>query len=179
MRMRAKAAAVGLGLTVALGAPAGAAPCVSKDEQSAILVRLLSNEMMVGYLTCRGYGYNELYSAFVQKHSKQLVADTQVMRRYYRRLYGDSGTHYFDKYVSAIANEASLRSMNLPDYCTAVGDVFKTALRTEHRDLPAYAAGQYFGTTAPQSCAPANKPRTAESTKPVQAAAASGNGKKK
>lgn len=179
MRMRAKAAMVGLGLTVALSAPVDAASCVTKDEQSAILFRLLSNEMMVGYLTCRGYGYNEQYASFVRKNEKQLLANTETLKRYYRKLYGQSAVHYFDKYISAIANEASLRSMNLPDYCTSVADVYKVALRTDHRELPAYAAGQYFGATAPQACEPASKPRTAQSEKPVQAASAGGNGKKK
>lgn len=182
MRARAKAALVGVGLTVALAAPAGAAPCVSKDEQSAILFRLLSNEMMVGYLTCRGYGYNDLYAAFVRKHEKQLLSNTEILKRYYRRLHGQSGLHYFDKYVSAIANQASLRSMNQADFCTAIADVYKTALRTDHRELPAYAASQPFTASAPQACEPASKSRTAEKAAPVQAAAAAppnGNGKKK
>ena len=94
-------------LVSALGADAAR---LSHEEQTAFHVRKIQTELMVAALSCKHRFYRNQYDNFVLTYQSQLVNYGGVLRRYFARRYGSGSTGRLDKYITAIANQASLRA---------------------------------------------------------------------
>ncbi len=118
--------AAGCLLVSALGADAAR---LSGEEQTAFHVRKIQTELMVAALSCKHRFYRNQYDNFVLTYQSQLVNYGGVLRRYFARRYGSGSTSRLDKYITAIANQASLRSMTLPEFCSISAELYDAVIR--------------------------------------------------
>lgn len=111
----------------ALPAAQAAAACYTPAEATAIHVRMLQSELMVAALACREsnpeLGMISKYNAFVNRHSVGLVGQNRLLERHFERHYGKQSRNRMDSLLTAIANDASKRSMT-NDFCRASGTLF-------------------------------------------------------
>ncbi len=140
--MSLKAATVAVTLLVA--APASAAlACLSPAEVRASAVRQLQTELMVATLSCARHpsaNLTERYNAFVRKFGKDLATNAEVLRGYFARIYGRGQSKQFDAYITALANEASQRSMGQAQLCESMPPLFDKVLGIDSKQLEAFAA---------------------------------------
>jgi len=153
MRIRLLAAAAGM--ACAFGGAALAQPsCISGTEEGTLQFRLIQTELMVAALSCRGAGYDQRYASFVNRYSSTLNVNGRQLQTYFRKYYGGGATSTMDRYVTAIANDASQRSMTQANFCLEVAKLFDRVMTTEHKDVPALLAAQPIKSIhQPQMCA--------------------------
>ena len=127
-----------------LAAPtASLADCLSKDERSALQIRALQTELMVGALSCRAVVQEDMiseYNAFAKKHEQKLMASGKTLVGYFHRLYGSQSRPRHDAFITALANVYSRQSMIAPDYCETSAALLGDAARLDRRDLESYSA---------------------------------------
>lgn len=120
-----------------------AAPaCFSKHEQRAHFVRQLQTELMVAALSCKNQALDlrGRYTAFVSKFGPKLAENADTLRGYFVRAHGKGGhMRQFDAYITALANEASKRSMGLDNFCDEMQPVFDKVLAVEGKELENFA----------------------------------------
>jgi hypothetical protein len=111
------------------------AACLTPNEQRADQVRALQTQLMVGALKCGTYSGVDIratYNSFVQRFTPQLVAHSEVLKSYFRRQDGAAYAREMDRYVTNLANAASLQS-NAPGFCERMADLAQ-ATSTETPD---------------------------------------------
>ena len=103
------------------------AACYTPAETLAVQVRMLQSELMVAALACRDsnpeLGMISKYNAFVNRHSTGLVSQNRVLERHFDRHFGAQGKRRMDTLLTAIANDASKRSMT-NDFCGTAAGLF-------------------------------------------------------
>ncbi len=126
-----------------IGGPAAAAPtCFTNKEIRASQVRQLQTELMVAALSCKdpSLDFAGRYNAFVHKFGKNLAENASTLRGYFTRRYGKGQARYFDRYITALANEAAHRSMGVSGYCDRMVPVFEQVLTIKRPELETFAA---------------------------------------
>ena len=153
--MRVKHLAAAAGMACVFGGAALAQPsCINGTEEGTLQFRLIQTELMVAALSCRGAGYDQRYASFVNRYSSALNVNGRQLQSYFRKYYGGSATSTMDRYVTAIANDASQRSMTQANFCLDVAKLFDRVMVTEHKDVPAMLAAQPIKSQhQPQMCA--------------------------
>lgn len=76
-------------------------------ERMAVRARVVQSEMMVAALSC---GLRSQYNAVVAEFETELVSHGQVLRSMFTRTYGAGGQIALDRFVTKLANDASMRS---------------------------------------------------------------------
>lgn len=123
----------------ALSSPANA-DSLSARERAALDVRYLQTELMVAALSCGRPDFHQHYNVFVSKFSKSLKQHANVMKNYFNRQYGKQGMKQMDSYVTRLANEASLRSMQQVSFCEDSRVLFQRVTSLEPTSLDAFSA---------------------------------------
>lgn len=124
-------------MTVGAATAANASDCPSRNESSALFVRSLQTELMVAALSCKA---REDYNAFAVQFRDTLVQNGKQMKAYFSRRYGGSGRYELDRFITALANEASAIGMNSgPGYCDDARALFKEVLSLQSADLEAFS----------------------------------------
>jgi hypothetical protein len=118
----------------------GAAQPLNAREQAALDVRYLQTELMVAALSCGRPEFHQRYNTFVAKFGKSLKRHGSVMKSYFTREYGKQGTVQMDRYVTRLANEASLRSMQQVSFCQDSGTLFERVTAIDTRSLESFSA---------------------------------------
>ncbi len=139
--------ALGAALALVL-APVAEAACYTPAEWEAAEMRMLQSDLMVAALGCgdRDGSFAAGYNSFVGKHKTSLVSHSQVLQRYYQRIYGSAGTKQFDQFVTQVSNDASERSLQAgAGYCDQARVLLTTVNRIETRELPVFAAARVDG----------------------------------
>ncbi len=127
-RKAAKAGRFGvvLALTAILSAPAQALTCPAADEQSSLTVRVLQAKLMVAALTCPAQSD---YNAFVRRYTPYLADHAVSLKRWFRKLHGGRQTQEIDRFVTTLANDASMKStQNRAKFCAASRSAFTVLL---------------------------------------------------
>lgn len=111
----------------ALPVAEAAAACYTPAEATAIHVRMLQSELMVAALACRDsnpeLGMISQYNAFVNRHSARLVGENRILERHFDKHFGAQGKRRMDTLLTALANDASKRSMTA-DFCHGAASLF-------------------------------------------------------
>jgi len=94
---------------------------LSAKEKEAIAFRHLQTELMVAALSCGRQEYRSKYNIFILRYRPALQRNGRTLRAIFKRNYGASGKRRLDDYVTRLANEASVRSMQRNDFCAAAG----------------------------------------------------------
>lgn len=113
---------------------------VNAREQQALDVRYLQTELMVAALSCGRPEFHQHYNVFVTRFGNSLKRHGTALQTYFRRQYGAQGTKQMDIYVTRLANEASLRSMQQAAFCTDSVILFDRVTKLEPALLEGFSA---------------------------------------
>ena len=116
-----------------------AAVCIRPSEAPALETRMIQTELMVAALTCdQRTGYNN----FITKFKGDLIARGKSLRSLFQRLYGNVAESKLNTFVTRIANETSLRSIQTDGYCQSTAELFADLRAVSPGGLAAFAAAQ-------------------------------------
>lgn len=118
------------------------ARCLTAKERTAVRVRSLQTDLMVAALSCRavpGRDFTGSYNAFIQRHGDRLVSHSRVLQAYFNDRYGANSRKQLDAFITALANDASRRSMNSPTFCDESVQLFQDVMSLEKRDLETWS----------------------------------------
>jgi hypothetical protein len=147
------------GLTAAalLAAPlsdAVAAACYTQAEATAVQVRMLQSELMVGALACRDsnpeLGMIGQYNEFVRRVSDRLVSHSKILQARFQKTFGAEGHRRLEAFVTALANDASKRSMTA-GYCQNAAGLFSQVSSLDRRELERFSAARAMAVGMPVS----------------------------
>lgn len=112
--------------------------CYTAVEATAIHVKMLQYELMVGALACREsnpeLGMMQQYNAFVTRNSDWLVSHSRILQAHFEKHYGPQHKRRLDTLVTALANDASKRSMT-DRYCDSAATLFREVNNLDRRGL--------------------------------------------
>ena len=89
---------------------------------------------MVAALSCGAREYRSKYNDFVVRFRPALRRNGRTLRAIFKRTYGAHGRRQLDTYVTRLANEASVRSMENDRFCEIVGRKLDAVLRAQHTE---------------------------------------------
>jgi hypothetical protein len=135
--------------TVCLAVSLAAAPvveaatrCATPKERTAMRVRVMQTELMVAALSCRavpGRDFTGQYNTFVQRHGERLVTHGRVLQSYFQTRYGVDSRRKLDTFITALANDASRRSMNSATFCDESVQLFQEVMAIDRNGLEAWS----------------------------------------
>lgn len=127
---RVAAAVTAVALASSILTPAvQAAQCAQGRDASALQVRVVQSQAMVAALAC---GEGSRYNDFVVKFRTELVSHGTVLRQFFDKTYGKSGSVRLNSFVTELANRESSRSVaDRSHYCTEAASLFDS-LRDIH-----------------------------------------------
>ncbi len=105
---------------------------------------MLQSELMVAALACRDsnpeLGMVAQYNDFVHRLSDRLVSHSKVLQAHFQKAFGADGRRRLEAFVTALANDASKRSMTSVGYCQSAATLFREVSGLERRDLERFSA---------------------------------------
>ncbi|SLN77113.1 hypothetical protein [Oceanibacterium hippocampi] len=130
----AAAVAATLALSTGITSLAEAATsCVNADVMSAVSLRVLQSDLMVVALGC---GSRDAYNRFVVQNKDLLAGNGAVLRRHFSQRYGANGTKKLNRFITFLANQASIqRNHGGPDFCEVAAERFEAVLTLPPKDL--------------------------------------------
>lgn len=112
--------------------------CYSAVEATAVHVKMLQYELMVGALACREsnpeLAMMQQYNTFVTRNSDWLVGHGRILQSHFEKHYGKQHKRQLDTLVTALANDASKRSMT-DRYCDSAANLFREVNNLDRRGL--------------------------------------------
>lgn len=139
----------------AASSPGGVGACYTADEVRAAQVRQLQTDLMVATLSCSTYnsvGLRDQYTDFIGRFGGSLHSNAEVLRAHFRRNHGRDHARRFDAYITALANEASVRSFDDPAYCGTAAGLFDTLSALSPQEIEAFAAAAIPAESAVYPC---------------------------
>jgi hypothetical protein len=115
--------------TPSKGAEVASIGYLSPREREAMSFRRLQTELMVAALSCGRHDFRSKYNTFVVRFRPALRSNGRTLKAIFKRTYGHRGTRRLDAYVTKLANEASVRSMENAAFCETAGRKFDAVLR--------------------------------------------------
>jgi|GEM_PF-6903812 len=94
---------------------------LSAKEKEAMAFRRLQTELMVAALSCGRHEYRSKYNTFVLRYRPALRRNGRTLHAIFKRNFGNGGKRRLEGYVTRLANEASVRSMQRSEFCAAAG----------------------------------------------------------
>jgi hypothetical protein len=116
------------------------AQSLNTREQAALDVRYLQTELMVAALSCGRPDFHQHYNTFVAKFGPSLKRHGEMLKSYFTREYGGQGIKQMDTYVTRLANEASLRSMQQASFCQDSNTLFQRVSAIDAPSLEGFSA---------------------------------------
>jgi len=130
-------------LATALATPCAAETedCIKRAEVEPLKVRLFQTELMVAALTCKRRGD---YNLVMAKFGRELASRGRSLKVIFKRLYGPGAEPALNRFLTRLANEASLRSLHTADYCNGAGALFAKTLELKPHMLAGFVSSQSF-----------------------------------
>lgn len=134
----------GVALAATIGGAAVAAECFGARERASLDVRVLQSKLMVAALMCNQR--NE-YNDFVVRFRPALRAHGRTLINYFDQTFDAAGKRQLDRFVTALANEASRESnIDRAGFCrdarlTLKSLVRQTATRLDARAFNGFVSG--------------------------------------
>ncbi|MBM3539421.1 MAG: hypothetical protein FJX55_16535 [Alphaproteobacteria bacterium] len=114
--------------------------CYTAVEATAVHVKMLQYDLMVGALACRDInpelGMMQQYNAFITRNSDWLVGHSRILQGHFQKHYGPQHKRHLDTLVTALANDASKRSMT-DRFCDSAATLFREVSNLDRRGLDA------------------------------------------
>lgn len=115
--------------------------CARPAEQPALNARVLQAHLMVAALSCNE---RARYNSFVKKFQGELVARGRAVTAMFDRAYGRNASTQINRFVTALANDASSRSLASGQFCSDAAFLFETLDKIEPSMLSELAENQPF-----------------------------------
>jgi hypothetical protein len=130
-------------LAVAAGGSAWAAAfCARPAEHLALSSRVLQSEIMIAAFTC---GEKARYNLVVSKFEPELVRHGSALRRLFERNYGPQAGRHLNRFVTALANDASFRSLaGANEYCGRATALFDLLLAMTPSEFESFVSSDAF-----------------------------------
>jgi len=106
--------AVAMTIAVSGSGTAHAGSCIKRSEIPAVEARLFQTELMIAALTCQR---RQDYNRIIAKFGTELAARGRSLKAVFSRLHGSESERRLNRFVTRLANEASLRSLRKSGYC--------------------------------------------------------------
>ncbi len=112
----------------------------SSNEKAALNVRHLQSELMVAALSC---DLRPQYNAAIDRFQDEWVSHGQELKQLFRRTYAGGGERELNRFVTALANEASAESLSRGGgYCRDARSLFTEILALPRRSLAVFWDGR-------------------------------------
>ena len=120
-----------------------ASTCASPTEQSALNHRALQSQLMVSALAC---GQQDNYNQYMSKFKRHLTGQQATMQKYFKRVYTGSGKREMTSFLTALANESSVRSLQVDSdkYCSSSDKLFDKLLDSRSKKVSKIANKRQF-----------------------------------
>jgi hypothetical protein len=143
LRSKLKVACVAACVSLVMVSSAAQAKlCASPTLEPALHARMLQTELMVAALYC---GSSSQYNAFVQRYGAQLVVSGSLIKEAFEQEHGKGYKRPWDTWLTKLANNASLRSMeSIAAYCGETNLIFETLNGPGVDDVREYAGLRPF-----------------------------------
>lgn len=134
----------GVALAASIGGVALSAECVGPRERASLDVRVLQSKLMVAALMCN---QRSEYNAFVVRFRPALRAHGRTLVNYFDQTFDAQGKRQLDRFVTALANEASRESnVDRNGFCsearrTLSSLVHQTGTRLDARTFNGFVSG--------------------------------------
>ena len=102
------------------------ANCAAPQDLTALETAALQQQLMVAALTCHDA---DDYNGFVISHQRALQESDQALLHFFVTQDDRDGTANYSSYKTALANDASMRSLNDPQFCASARTAFNVALK--------------------------------------------------
>lgn len=147
-------AVAGMAVSATLAGTALAGVCPAPDEQDSLTVRALQARLMVAALSCQA---RDDYNQFVGRYERHLAGHAVSLRKWFRKLHGSRSEREINRYVTGLANDASMLSIrDRAKFCVRSRDAFAALLeapRKENRStLRSVAMATRWVRSAPPEC---------------------------
>ncbi|MDH3241749.1 MAG: hypothetical protein OEO83_13905 [Alphaproteobacteria bacterium] len=106
---------------------------LSSLEKEAMAFRHLQTELMVAALSCGRQEYRNKYNTFVLRYRPALKRNGRILKTIFKRNYGTQSKRRLDRYVTQLANDVSVRSMERAEFCEVAGRKFNAVLRASNK----------------------------------------------
>jgi hypothetical protein len=131
------AMALAVGATLSAAAPAMAFEAASPQERAAIRLRVLQSDMVVAALNC---DLRTQYNDAIRRFQAELVLHGRHLRAYFDRVHGKRGQAELDRFVTAMANQASSRSIAMGgEYCASATEMMARLLTLPPNSLAEFS----------------------------------------
>ena len=113
--------------------------CPAPDEHDSLTVRALQSRLMVAALSCSA---RDDYNRFVNRYTPHLADHAASMRKWFRKLHGGGHRQEVNRFVTRLANDASMLSIrNRPQFCAQSRDALSALLAApRHQSWPTLRA---------------------------------------
>lgn len=106
---------------------------------------------MVAALTCNSRNH---YNAFAKRFQPELIRQGKALKSFFNRLYGPRADDRLNAFVTYLANDASVRSINFGGgYCQQANAMFDAVLSLEPAELSAFSTEWLTASTPPRRVA--------------------------
>jgi len=112
--------------------------CLTPDESRAVQMRMFRAELAVAALSCQ---QQSQYNTVVTRHQDELVREGRALRAIFQRVYHAGAERELNRFITHLANRASLKRLIQPAYCQTMARVFREAQAQPRQGLLAYAQG--------------------------------------
>ena len=114
-----------LAVSISTAATAGEIS-VSPQERASLEMRLLQTELMVSALACSA---RDSYNSFVTRFQSDLIKNGRTIKELFDRVHGKDGTARLNSFVTQVANDASMKSLQMGEqFCTDTAKTFQALL---------------------------------------------------
>ena len=115
------------------------AACLTPQEGRVIRLRVFRADMAVAALSCQQQAH---YNSMVTRHQDELVHEGRALRAIFQRIYRAGAERELNRFITHLANKASLKRLNIPDYCQVMDRVFRKVHAQPRQGLQAYLQGE-------------------------------------
>jgi hypothetical protein len=125
--------------------------CLSAQESQAVQMRMFRAELAVAALSCQ---QQSQYNTVVTRHQDELVREGRALRGIFQRVYRAGAERELNRFITHLANRASLKRLTQPTYCQTMARVFREAQAQPRQGLLAYVQGTPTATSMMASVTP-------------------------
>ncbi len=109
--------------------------CLSPTETRVVRLRMFRADLAVAALSCH---QQTQYNNLVTRHQDELVRQGQALRALFQRIHHANAERELNRFITHLANRASLKRLEQPRYCQDMNRVFQEAQAQPRQGLMAY-----------------------------------------
>lgn len=125
--------------------------CLTAEEGQAVQMRMFRAELAVAALSCQ---QQSQYNTVVTRHQDELVREGRALRAIFQRVFQAGAERELNRFITHLANRASLKRLTQPTYCQTMARVFREAQAQPRQGLLAYVQGVPANTSMMASATP-------------------------